>query len=69
MSICCRGAEPHPAVAVPLPLDLEMGSRARVDCLDRIMRDVGVDAGLQERVKRRRFRGKEKKEPREYSLE
>jgi len=46
-----------------------MGSRARVDCLDRIMRDVGVDAGLQERVKRRRFRGKEKKEPREYSLE
>src|SRR6516225_10501887 len=39
-------------VVVPLALDLEVGGGAEIGGLDQIMRDIGVDAGLQELVHR-----------------
>jgi hypothetical protein len=40
-------------VVVPLALDPEVRGGAKLDSLDEIMRDVGVDAGLTERIERR----------------
>src|SRR5436190_14674067 len=39
-------------VVVPLAFHLEMGGGAELDGLDQVMRDIGVDAGLQELVGR-----------------
>ena len=39
-------------VVVPLAFDLEVGGGAELDGLDQVVGDVGVDAGLQERVER-----------------
>src|SRR3954469_17604014 len=39
-------------VVVPLAFDHEVSGGAELDGLDQVMRDVGVDAGLQERVER-----------------
>ena len=40
-------------VVVPLALDLEVRGGAKLGRLDQVVRDVGVDAGLQELVHRR----------------
>src|SRR6476660_9554559 len=40
-------------VIVPLSVDLEVGGTAELDGLDQIVRDIGVDAGLEESVERR----------------
>ena len=40
-------------VVVPLALDLEVCGGAEFDRLDQVVVDIGVDAGLQERVERR----------------
>src|SRR5437899_4730563 len=40
-------------IVVPLAFDLEVRGGAEVGGLDQIMRDIGVDAGLQELVHRR----------------
>src|SRR2546430_11696385 len=44
------------SVVVPGALDLEVRGRAELDGLDEVVRHVGVDAGLAERVERRAHR-------------
>src|SRR3954469_14127859 len=39
-------------VVVPFAFDLEVSGGAELDRLDQVMGDVGVDAGLEERVER-----------------
>src|SRR5262245_2116844 len=39
-------------IVVPGTINLEMGSRTEFDCLDKVVRQIGVNAGLPESVQR-----------------